>query len=1085
MGNQNHNLTRAILICACLLLQLVVAYGQTQSRLTGTVTDSSGAVIPGAKIELRNAGTGVVQTALTSPAGTYDFPTVPPGVYELRCQAEGFKSYTRSGIVLDTGFSRSVNIEMAVGNMAESVTVTAAPPLLESTTSSVGQFVTREAIDSLPLATRRAGNLVRLLGNVSYNPSSDQIPLMSVAGGRSRVQMYVVDGASAQNQNGDVPQMNIAMPADAMQEFKLEQNKYSAEFGRSAGGVILMSTRSGGNDLHWSVFDFLRNEVLDTRTFFAADKAPLRYNIFGATVGGPIKRNKAFFFANYEGHRRRDGFTFSGGVVPREQEVQGDFSLRKDLTLKDPVGGAPFPGNVIPKSRLDPVGAAVAQLYPRPNAPSDPSTAARANYIENVADPYTWDQITAKVDYNHTDNHRFYGRAVLPWFEFGPAPVFPEATKFADPRAGVRTGRTPNMMGAWIYSISPTLLQEFRVAFEPRLFQNQGLGAGSGVNGKLGVKGVSEADFGRFNVAGYTNLGLNLNSRQSPVRALQFSDQYTWIRGGHSLRFGFEYRYSAFTQEDRGVAGGLFGFGQRATGDGLAELLLGHVNAGSFSSIPPITTRTDYYAAYLQDDWKVTPALTLNVGLRWEMDTPIWEPDNRQNGFDATALNPVCNCPGVVTFAGRDGQSKYAHDFDALSFGPRAGFAWQVSGSLVVRGGYGIAYNPAYPFGSAARFNLGFAESGSFASPDGGLTPAFVLAKGMPSVASQPLGPGFGAVPLGQSPQTAVPFLARDHVPGYAQQWNFGAQNSLPFQMLFEANYQANVGHKLAGPPLSRNMIPLVDGQGPARQAQALRPFPQFTDVIQHNPAFGNSSYHALNLKLEKRYSAGLNFLMNYTWSKFLDDVSALSEIGGSGGYQHIELRRLDKSYSGSDIRHRFVVGTVYELPFGRGKSMSFQSGMLNHLAGGWSLGLLAEARTGLAYGVVATPNTSNTFSSAQRANILGTPEQLSGWRENVIGTTFFDRALFQAPPAGTFGNAARHVGFGPGFLGIDASVHKWWNLTERLKLQYRADFYNLPNHASFEEPSGALGTGSFGYVTGILPGSTGRMIQMSLRLEY
>ena len=1079
---------RILLAVATALLCVSQAAAQTSTRLTGTVTDNTGSVIPGASVTISNINTGVTQEAETNASGAYNFPIVTAGQYELVCEFEGFKTYSQSGIVLETGSVRGIDIEMEVGAVTETIEVDAAAPLLETESSTVGQFIERDTVFNMPLASRRSASLVRLLGNVTYRSEggAEALPFFSMAGGRSRNQMWTLDGTVIQNMSLGIAQLGLNPPAESLQEFKAEQSNYSAEYGRAGGGFIVMTTRSGTNQFRGAAYEFFRNQAIDTRTFFAPSKAPLRYNIFGTSAGGPIAKNRTFFFFNYEGGRRRDGVTYSNDDVPHAPEVGGDFSGRAGLTLNDPAGGV-FPNNTIPGSRMDPLGVAFARLYPAPNRPGDLSAQPANNYVNNASNALTQDYYTGKVDHNFGDADRAYARFMFSRNPQVVAGVFPN--EFADPRAGTRANRHTNMTGGWIHHFSPTLIQDVRVNWGRRLHINRAAGRMSGKNGELGVPGVNAEAFARVAVNGLTQLGAGNHERvQTPIETWQFADSYTWIQGNHQIRFGGEWRFAMNVDDFNQSTGGRFNFGNRATGVGLAELLIGHVGSGQLVDADILETRTDFYGFFVQDDWKVTPEFTLNVGMRWELDTPRWErQDNRQSGFDPHEINPVCNCPGVVTFSARDGRSKYAHDFDANNFGPRFGFAWRAAQGLVVRGGYGINYNGMYA--RAVPFTLfnGFSLSGSFTSPDGGFTRAFRLADGMPSVEREELTPAFGAVPIGSGPRLSPDFFQQNQHNGMHQQWNLGIQKELPNNLLAELGYIGNVGHNLGGANANINMTPLVGGAGPATQSQTSRAFPQFNGVIHESPPWGNSAYHSLNAKLEKRYSGGLNFLMNYTFSKFIDDVEAATELGGESGngYTHVELRHLDKALSGNDVRNRFIGSVVYELPFGKGRPVPIRNGALNALAGDWGIGLIAEFRDGVPFGVVENRNVSNTFSAAQRPHLLGPVSRLSNWRSNVRSNTYFDPGLFEAPGTGIFGNAPRNVCCGPGFAGFDLSVHKWFNFTERHKLQLRADFYNLLNRASFANPELRRGRGGFGRVASVLTGSNGRLAQVSLRLEF
>ena len=1066
-----------------------LAPAQTQSQLTGTITDNSGAVVVGVAVVARNVDTGVKYEAASTQNGAYLLPFLPPGRYEFSCELAGFKKFLRSGLVLETGSTFTVDVQLEVGQLTESVVVRATTPLLDSESSSVGQLIERANVLNMPVESRRGASLVRLMGNVVYREEAqgEAIPRFTMAGGRPTNQMWHLDGAAVQNMTLGVPILGLNPPSESLQEFKAEANNYSAEFGRTGGGLILMTTRSGTNSFHGAAYEFLRNDTLDARSFFSPGKAPLRYNIFGASLGGPVIRDKTFFFVNYEGTRRRDGLTFANTTVPNVPEVNGDFSARTDARIIDPLSRTQFPGNVIPASRIDPIGAALAKLYPGPNVPGSLTRAPANNYLKNVSDSLNQDFITGRADQNFGARNRVYGRVSWVRSATTAAPIFPDA--FADSRAQIQDNKNLSIVGTWITNLRPALINEVRYTHGNRYNLLRAAGTGSGKNGEIGIGGVDKDRFARVTVTGLTTLGSTAAQQriQTPILTEQVVDTLTWVRGSHQLKTGFEFRYSRNQDVNTPTTGGLFAFSNRATSDGLAALLLGWVNNGQLTSTDPLNSRSDFYGAFLQDDWKVSPRLTLNIGLRWDMDTPRSERDNHQSGFDGAAINPVAGIPGIVTFAGRDGAGKYAHKFDKNNLGPRFGFAWRALQGLAVRGGYGIAYHGIYNVAVPTNLASGFGLSGSFASPDGGLTAAFRLRDGMPAVTREALGPGWGAVKPPASPRTAIDFFQQTHTNGYAQQWNLSVQKELAGNMLVEAAYLANVGHRLGGPNIDINMVPLVNGRGPDRQDQQRRPFPQFNSITQISPPWGNSTYHSLNLKAEKRYSNGLNFLMNFTWAKFLDDVEGGNELaGGEGsGYTHIELRKLDKSYSGSDIRLRYVASTVYELPFGAGRHWTIGNRVLNAMAGGWGASVIAELRSGPPWGVIEQTNLTNVYSASQRPNLLRDPTIQGDRSRSEMLARYFDTAAFQAPGVGVFGNAAREPGFGPGYVGVDASLHKRFPLRENIGLQFRGDFYNLPNRPNFANPASVRGRADFGTIAAIAPGTNGRLVQLGIRLEF
>lgn len=1077
------------LTVACLLvIATVPSMAQLQSRLTGTVTDPGKGVVSGAKVEATNMSTRVTHSATTGETGTYVFPVLPVGEYEVRCQFSGFKRVQRAGVVLETGIVRNVDITLEVGAVSETVEVKADRPLLESESSTVGQLIERAAVLNLPLESRRSGSLVRLVGNVSFirEADFDQIPLFSLAGGRGRNQAWWLDGAIVQNTKHANPTLTINPPSEALQEFKVEINNYSAEIGRTGGGVIMMTTRAGTNQFRGALYEFFRNDKLDARSFFAPRKPPLRYNIFGGSIGGPVIRSKTFFFFNYETARRRDSGTVTY-TTPHSPELSGDFSGRRDITVLDPLTNTPFQNNIIPASRIDPVGRQFAQLYPAPTIPTNDVTRAPVNnFISGVSDKLTQNFYTTRLDHNFSENNRIYAR--YSFVKATPRTVGVFANDFADPRAsGVNSPQHSGSL-SWIHNHSPHLLSEVRVVYFLRDTYVQHLGFGSGKNGEFGLRGVNPDALARVDVTGITSIGSLGQLEVEKPQSIGIPYSATWIKSGHQIRSGFEYRYYNLNSLRRNLTGGRFNFTDRATRNGLASLLLGWTTDAGTQDSEPIVMRGDYYAAYIGDDWKVTPSLTLNIGLRWELDVPYWESTNRQSGFASSPINPVSGTPGIVTFAGRDGRGKYAHDFDKNDYAPRFGFAYRAPLGLVFRGGYGFHYTPHYG-ANRPRMIHGFGNNQTFESLDGGFTPAFLFRNGMPPLPpQQELGPGFGAVRVGQVPRLAPEFLLQNHKTGYMQQWNFGIQKQLGGDMVVEVAYLGNVGHKLGSTrEINVNMIPLTNGRGPAVQDQRLRPYAQFSNVLLQTPPMGNSSYNALNVKVEKRYSNGLNFLMNYTWSKFLDNSESAAEIGGptgdfGSGYTHIELLRLDKSLSGADIGRRYIGSVVYDLPFGKGRRFGIQNSILEKIAGGWTMGVITELRDGAPYGVTEQTNRTNTFSHSQRPNLLKDPTLDDSRARSERIARYFDTAAFAAPGDGVFGDAPRHLCCLPGFFSMDVSAQKRITLNEDFSLSFRTDMFNLPNRPNFGSPNLQRGNAAFGRISGA---GGARLIQFNLRLEF
>ncbi len=1081
------NASSPLRLCAALLVVTGGAtFAQTESRLTGTISDTSGSVVVGAEVTALNTATGVVTRALSNDTGTYVLPSLPPGPYKVACQLAGFKRAEQEGIVLDTGFVRTVDFRLDLGDVTETVQVAATAPLLEAESATVGQLVERNTVLNMPLASRRTASLVRLVGGVAFvdeGGGAEQLPFFTMGGGRARNQNWQLDGANIQNNAIGNAQVMFNPPSETIEEFKVELSNYAAELGRSGGGFIQLTTRAGTNQFHGAAYEFLRNDKFDARTFFAPRKAPLRYNIFGATLGGPVIRNKTFFFFNYEGARYRIGQTLSSDEVPHPAEREGNFSARTDLTVLDPTTRQPFAGNIIPTARIDPVSRELVKYYPLPNvASNDIRRAPRDNFALNGIDPTNIDWYTTRIDHNLSEKNRLFGRLIIGRSIHTNVTVYPET--IADPRGEFQDPRTLSVAVSWHRTIKPNLFNEARFSVVRAPQTQTSLGNGSGVNGRLNLRGVNPDQFPRVRIEGLSGLGGSGQHYRSVQRdTAEVSDHLTWIRGSHHVKAGFNLRYSRFLNESDTSSGGFFNFTARATNEGFATFLLGSVTNAQFLDGVPVIGRTDYWAGFLSDDWKVTPRLTLNLGLRWDMDSPLWRKDNLLGSVDLTAVNPVSGTRGATVFSPFQDTGKYGHQFDKNNFGPRFGFAWRPVNDMVVRGGYGVFYNGPY-LNVANVMTFAFNQQSDFTSSDGGFTPAFPLRGGIPALpAAQQLGPGFGAVPVGTAPRLNPDFMQRNHVNGYHHQWNLSIQKQLMRNLLVEAGYMGNAGHKLAGSSVNINMIPLVNGRGPAAQDQRLRPFPQYGNVTQVGLPWGNSIYHSMNLRAEKRYSGGLNFLANYTWAKFIDNIDATSELGREAPYTHVELRRLDRSLAGSDMRHRFIGSAVYELPWGKGRRRPLPNGVLNQIAGGWSVATIGEIRTGAVFGVTELTNRSNAFSVSQRPNLLRDPSLSRDRPRAQQVAQWFDTSAFEQPAVGVFGNAPRAVCCAPRFIGIDLSAQKWFSLSERFRLQFRADFENLPNRTNLGIPALQRGAGDFGRISSII--GTSRRIQLGLKLEF
>lgn len=914
-------------------LGLRTASGQQSASLSGLVTDTSGAVVAGASLRLVNVDTGELISATSSSTGAYTIPLLKPGAYELTVEQPGFKLFRQRGITLETGTPARLDVRLEVGGLTETITVESSVPLLRTESSSVGSVVRNEMITNMPLVGRRAAQLARLNGfMVQVGTGSN----FTMAGGRGDNTNWTIDGGNAQNILLGVATLNFDPPIDALEEFNVEISNYKAELGRTGGGVVQMTTKSGTNKFHGTAYWFLRNDALDARNFFAADKQVLRYHQPGVSLGGPIVRNRTFFFFNYEAIRvKRQNIVFAN--IPTPAEVRGDFAGFPTV-IRDPLTQTPFPGNVIPAARLDPVGRALAAFYPAPNVPGAPSRNNNYRFNQSVRTPSN--VFVTRIDHNFHQNHRIYGRLlsnVRSFTENGP--IFP--TPGVDSNHQRSDSGYFNWSVTYLHNFTPTLLGEVRYQADWRKFHNYHGGLGLGYAERIGLRGTNPLYFPRINITGVYPLGSGTQERrQFPIRGNNWTYSLTSVRGNHTAKFGVQYRSSRNDDVPRNNAGGNFSFTPVATGDAFSALLLGWVASGFRDDGDLVRSLAATWGFFAQDDWRITPKLTLNIGLRYDLDVPRHEGiNNQQNSFDQFAINPVCNCPGAMAWSGRNGRSIYAHNFDLNNFGPRLGFSYRLSDKWVVRWGGAVVYTGQYDQASPLSVRLGFTVRGDYISPDGGRTAALLLRDGVPPLRrpqESDLTPGFGAVRIGENPILSVEFFEPEgRVVPYLHTYNMNIQRLISRNMLFEIGYLGTFGHKLVVPGTrSINQVrPKLIRPG---NVQTLRPYPQYSDVRVVQPTIGNSNYHGMNVKVERRMSAGLQFNANYTWAKAIDDVEARNELGGNAGdnaFSNQYDRRADRGLSGNNVNHRFISSVLWEIPVGKGRQFTLANKALNLIA--------------------------------------------------------------------------------------------------------------------------------------------------------
>lgn len=1074
-----------------LLVPLVSAQTGT-GAITGTVVDATGAAIPSVNLRLINEESGANLATLTNEAGQYRFTSLPPGNFRIEAEKDGFDRLRRAGLNVTVSQTLAIDLTMTVGSAAETLTVEASSPVTESQSSSSGQLINRRMVQALPMPNRAATALVALAPGVvmiNTGQGAENYPVFAVAGGRPRNQNFTLDGGNVTNAVGVTrPQQMTSLPMDAMQEFRVISNSYGAEYGHSTGGIITLSTRSGTNQFHGSVFEFLRNNALDARNFFAATKPALRLNQYGGTLGGPIQKDKTHFFASWEQTKQVSNATVFS-TVPSLAQRQGDFSGLVDskgnqIKIYDPATTSgnvrqQFPGNKIPLSRFDSVAAASLAYWPTPNAPG--TLTGANNYLANETLPLDRNIGVIRVDHQLSQKDSITGRYYINDSFVTNSGSY--GIPVADPDADRQDVRIQSLMGSHTHVFSPSVVNDFRFSFLQRKFIDTRPGSGENLASKIGLTGVSDQAFPTFNVTGYSMLGAAQVARiQTPIRDYQYLESLTWIHGRHAVKFGFEHRRGQNVEiRDRSSAG-TFAFsplntglpGNTSTGNALASFLLGNVNTAQAVVSDQIHSRAYYVAGYVQDDWRVTDRLTLNYGVRWETELPRRVDGDLQNSFDLYKINPVSGTPGVVTFSGRDGVPRQAFNTDWNNWGPRFGFAYRLpfARETVIRGGAGTFYasTVSNTIGDAAT--NGFSTNISLAAAKPGFNTALQLQNGMPVIPRPALNDSFGAVPVGTKPTTSVAFFERNRPTPLSYQYNLNVQREIAPDTVLEVGYMANISHHItSGADLSLNQVaPSLMG---ASANQSLRPYPQFTNVSIINPAIGDSTYHSGYIRAERRFRGGYSFLAHYTFSKFLDNVAAADEYGDSTNYMDLYNRRLDKGRSGSDIPHRLVLSGLYEVPKFREK------GWMNVAVTGWKLGAFLTMQSGEPFSVVMASDTTNAFPAGSlRPNLLRDPALSSG--QSIA--QWFDTSAFAAPAPYTFGNSPRSVYRAPSLKTLDMTAAKEFAVTERFHTELRGEFYNSLNHANFGLPGRVLGAQDFGVIK---TANAGRTVQLGLRVSF
>jgi hypothetical protein len=1041
-----------------------VAYSQThRASVRGRVTDTARDPVVGVAVRLVHEETGETRRAATGEDGNFVASLLPPGSYRLEIELTGYKKHVEQ-ISLKVNQELRVEVVLEPGNIAEEVNVTAPTVPLKKDSPALGTVIENRQILGLPLDGRNFLELSLLVpGAVPSAPGSAGSVrgdfAFSVNGAREDSNNFLLDGVY--NVDPKLNTFGVKPPVDAIREFELLTSSYDAAFGRNAGAQVNVVLNSGSNSSHGTLYEFFRNAALDARNFFApADRPDPRYqrNQFGFSYGGPLVKNRTFFFADYEGTRVREGITRITNV-PTLLERRGNFSQSLFRAPINPFTQQPFPGNTIPEFFLSPIGLAIANLFPEPNR-----NTPFQNFVSSPTERDRNDSFDARVDHSFNKSSTLTGRysfADRDLFEPFTGPTFALVPGFGNnvPR------RAQNFMLGETHVFSPAFINEARFAFNrvssAVLTENNG----TSLNRQVGLPELSSnpRDFGLsfITITGFSPLGEEFNNpQQSATNVFQLLDNASYARGKHLAKFGVDFRASQQNAFRDVQSRGFLTFSDRAfTGNALADLLLG---------LPALTggarldnhqhLRSESYNLYANDSFRVSPAITLSAGLRYEFNSPPVDTDDRANVFDTET--------GTLVRVGTNGIPRSGYESDKNNFAPRVGLAWAFGKDqeTVLRAGYGIYYDqsPLAP-GEGLYFNPPFFDLSIFFTVD----PLNPLTLNDPFPSQFP-------IPV---PDSAFAFQ-RDLRTPYMQHWNLSLQRQLGRSRVVELAYVASKGTKLLA---ARD----INQPRPSAAPFNPRPLPQFDDIdILESRA--NSSYNSLQVRFEQSLDFGLSFLSSYTWSKSIDNASNFFTSAGDPNFPQDSLNvRAERGRSNFDVAHRFSLSYVYDLPIGRGRAVLGDSGWVSSLLAGWQTMGIITLQTGRPFTVALLPEIDNSntgrsnlgFGANDRPDVVGNPE-LSDRDPN----RWFNTAAFAFSPRGTFGDAGRNILEGPGFQNVNASLLKNTRLTESLNLQLRFEAFNLFNHPNFNLPDNFLGSPTFGQ---ILSAQSPRHIQIGVKLLF
>ncbi len=1128
-----------------LALQLCSSAGWAQTtygNLRGDIKDAAGASIVGAKVTLLEESTGLSRSALATTVGEFVFANIVPGTYSVSVEQPGFKKTARKGIIVGTQQSVTVDMKMEIGDVSQSIMVNEEAPMIETASASQGQVVDRQKLIDLPNLGRNPFMMSRLtptvaqVGNPAYNRMQDQSGSSSITinGGPIRGNNYLVDGIPIT----DFANRAVIIPSlEAVEEVKVQYSTYDAEMGRTGGGMFNTLLKSGGNTYHGSLMGYVRNtewmgnNFFNNRSGIARQEQPNR--TYAGSFGGKVwipkvydGKNKTFFWLGFEGYRDTQAATLDA-YTPTAAERIGDFSGRSTI-IYDPatlLNGTrtPFPGNIIPSNRLDSVGKNIAATYALPTRTANSYGSNNVTAASTL--PSKADQKFIKLD--HTVFQ--WWRTSLSYMKYNSSEPGENNFRNLSSPSQWFLARIVNAT-AWNNTITPNATTVISIRYGFNRFPN--IGTQTSQNFNLGSLGFSPKFVGDVTSPVFPNIGMNNayslgtdNNFNFVHHSKNFGGQVAKFIGKHSLKAGVDIRRLHVDGIDLGNSAGAFSFGGNFTRSGassgtggadIADLLLGAPSGATGYLGTKLYQYADYKGLFVQDDFRVSKNLTLNLGLRWERESGLQENNgNLITSFDSKAVNPIqatsgYNSPGVFLFSGKNGAPTQTSNYKQNKLSPRIGAAYQLNSKTTIRAGYGIFWAPAFALGSP--FNSEGITATTSPNANVGGVPQISLSNPFPNGLDKPVGSSLGGLTgIGKTVNVYSP----NATSGRVQQFSFDIQREIGFGTVLSLGYsgsrstnisfnasglaenQLNPSNFGLGAAALRTAVPNpyfgkggANGVGGAtvERQQLLRPFPQFSGVTFLNDSYVQGKYDALTMKLQKRFSHGLNFLTAYTYGKNIDNAGGgigNNQNSGNAGPQNVYDLGAERGLSFANAPQRLTTSVTYELPFGKGRSfLGSANYATNMLVGGWSINAVSTFSAGFPTQFYMNNNLNSPFGTArQRPNATGVDPASSGSFGSRING-WYNPAAFSTPGVLEFGNVSRTVGVrGPGQVNWDTSIFKKFAITESFKAEFRAEALNFTNTPLFRAPNSAVGNGSFGKIT--QQANFPRMIQLGLRLFF